>query len=187
MKSEGPAAGGGYHREGSVVIRSWERGDLEVIRRITWETWVATYAAFIPEDDLRRYLDEHYTVLALEELMASEFFHGLLAVEQECALGYAKVQFHPDEQRCYLSSLYVVPAAQGKRVGKRLLGRAESVAREFGVDEIWLGVMVQNVQALDWYARLGFSFVREEPFTMGNTTVRHRIGFRPIQSQEVPS
>jgi ribosomal protein S18 acetylase RimI-like enzyme len=187
MKSEGPAAGGGHHPEGSVVIRSWERGDLEDVRRITWETWVATYAAFIPEHDLRRYLDEHYTVQALEELMASKFFRGLLAVERDIALGYAKVQFHPDDGRCYLSSLYVIPTAQGKGVGKGLLERAESIAREFGVDEIWLGVMVQNVQALDWYTRLGFSFVHEEPFTMGNTTVRHRIGYRPIHSQEVPS
>jgi len=168
-----------------VVIRAWELGDLENVRRITWETWLATYAEFIPEGDLRWYLDTHYTLQALGELMGSEYFRGLLAVEQEIALGYAKVQYHPDDQRCYLSSLYVIPAAQGKGVGRRLLERAESVARQFGVDEIWLGVMVQNTQALDWYTRLGFTFVREEPFTMGNTTVPHRIGHRPIHPKEV--
>ncbi len=170
-----------------MVIRPWERGDLESVRRITWETWLATYAAFIPEGDLRRYFDEHYTVQALGELMASASFRGLFAVAEGSALGYAKVQYHPDDQRCYLSSLYVIPSAQGKGVGKRLLEQAESIAREFGVDEIWLGVMVQNTQALDWYTGLGFTFVREEPFTMGNTTVRHRIGHRPIHPEEVLS
>ena len=184
MKSEESKVNGGSHPEGSVLIRFWERVDLEDVRRITWETWLATYAAFIPEGDLRRYLDKQYTVQALGDLMASEYFRGLLAVEQESVLGYAKVQFHPDEQRCYLSSLYVIPAAQGKGVGKRLLERAELIAREFGVHEIWLGVMVQNTQALEWYTRLGFAFLREEPFTMGNTTVQHRIGYRPIHPDE---
>jgi ribosomal protein S18 acetylase RimI-like enzyme len=184
MKSEESIVTGGSHPEGSVMIRPWERGDLENVRRITWETWLATYASFIPESDLRWYLDKQYTVQALGELMLSVHFRGLLAVEQENALGYAKVQFHADDRRCYLSSLYVVPTAQGKGVGRQLLERAESIAREFGVDEIWLGVMVQNTQALDWYTRLGFMFVREEPFVMGNTTVRHRIGYRPIHAQE---
>jgi len=185
MKSEESIVTGGNHPEGSVIIRPWEREDLENVRRITWETWLAAYAAFIPESDLRWYLDRHYTVQALGELMASGHFRGLLAVEREIALGYAKVQFHPDDGRCYLSSLYVIPTAQGKGVGKLLLVRAESIAREFGVDEIWLGVMVQNTQALDWYTRLGFTFVREESFTMGNTTVLHRIGYRPIHPKEV--
>jgi ribosomal protein S18 acetylase RimI-like enzyme len=46
--------------------------------------------------------------------------------------------------------------------------------------EIWLGVMVQNVDALAWYRKLGFIFEREEPFTMGKTTVPHLIGFKKI-------
>jgi hypothetical protein len=40
--------------------------------------------------------------------------------------------------------------------------------------------MVQNSRTMQWYERIGFVFVKEEPFTMGATSVQHRIGYRPI-------
>jgi hypothetical protein len=40
--------------------------------------------------------------------------------------------------------------------------------------------MVKNRQALVFYRKVGFQFVREEPFTMGKTTVSHLIGFKKL-------
>jgi hypothetical protein len=60
----------------------------------------------------------------------------------------------------------------------RLLESAEEYASEKGLDELWIGVMVKNRQALLFYRKVGFLFVREEPFTMGKTTVSHLIGYR---------
>jgi len=131
-------------------------------------------------DDLRGYFEEHYSVKALGELMASSGFHGLLALLDGEAAGYGKVKFNDQERRCYVSSLYILPAYQGKGVGSKLLTKAEGYARGFGVDEIWLGVMEQNTTALAWYRKIGFQFVKEAPFTMGKTTVNHLIGYRPI-------
>jgi diamine N-acetyltransferase len=167
--------------ESKVRIRSWKADDLETIRTITWTTWVDAYGSFIPEADLRLYFDCVYTVQELTDLLASPEFRGLLAEVGGCAAGYAKVTFASEEKRCYLSSLYVLPAFQGKGVGSLLLQEAEHHALAFGVQEIWLGVMVQNTPTLRWYERIGFTFVEEQPFIMGNTSVPHRIGFRPIR------
>jgi ribosomal protein S18 acetylase RimI-like enzyme len=57
---------------------------------------------------------------------------------------------------------------------------AEDRAVALGMSEVWLGVMIQNTPALEWYKRTGFHFVEEAPFTMGNTTVVHLIGYRTI-------
>jgi diamine N-acetyltransferase len=165
-----------------MEIREWTPVDLPVIRHITWETWVATYASFIPMDDLRGYFDEHYSIQALTELSASQGFHGLLALEDKTPIGYAKVKFNPDERRCYISSLYILPGFQGKGIGTALMAKGEDYARGFGVQEVWLGVMRQNTNALAWYKKIGFHFVEESPFTMGKTSVPHLIGFRPIHS-----
>jgi ribosomal protein S18 acetylase RimI-like enzyme len=162
------------------MIREWTEADLPDVRNITWVTWVATYASFIPLEDLRGYLDEHYCVEALAVLLKDPEFRGLIAVEEGKPAGYAKVKYNPTEKRCYLSSLYVLPEFQGHGIGKKLLTNGEAIARTFGVDEIWLGVMVQNTPALEWYKRIGFQFVEEAPFTMGNTTVNHLIGYRKI-------
>lgn len=165
-----------------VTVKMWTAADLETVRRITWTTWRDAYGSFIPEHDLRSYFDKTYALEELARLHAQTTFRGLLAEVGAEPAGYAKVQFAPAEGRCYVSSLYVLPGFQGRGVGGSLLAAAERHAVEFGVHELWLGVMVQNTQALAWYRRVGFTFVEELPFTMGGTTVPHLIGYRPIHS-----
>jgi hypothetical protein len=69
----------------------------------------------------------------------------------------------------------------------RLLESAEEYAAEKGLDELWIGVMVKNRQALLLYRKVGFQFVREEPFTMGKTTVNHLIGYKKSGSSTLLS
>ena len=163
-----------------MKIREWAAADVETIRRLTWTTWIDAYGSFIPEVDLKQYFDSVYSVEELSQLLGTPHFRGLLAEADGVAAGYAKVRYAPGEARCYVSSLYILPEFQGMGVGKVLLEEAERRALAFGVKEIWLGVMVQNTRALEWYLRKGFVFVEEQPFTMGSTSVPHRIGYRPI-------
>jgi ribosomal protein S18 acetylase RimI-like enzyme len=180
MKNEALEARQGDRPEGSVVIRPWQQDDLEEVRRITWETWLATYASFIPVTDLRSYFDEHYSLPALQELAGRENISGFAAVVEGVVAGYLKTQAAHEEGRFYVSSVYVLPGYQGKRLGTRLMQEAEGLARRSGFDRIWLGVMVQNLGALEWYRKTGFQFVEEAPFTMGKTTVNHLIGYRVL-------
>jgi ribosomal protein S18 acetylase RimI-like enzyme len=163
-----------------IVIRLWEKGDLASIRRITWESWISTYLSFVPESDLKCYFDIHYTEESLLSMFDDPFMHGFIAVMDGQVAGYARLFFNRDENRLYVSSLYFLPAFQGQGMGTRLLEAAEGYAREKGLDELWIGVMVKNRQALDFYRKVGFQFIREEPFTMGKTTVSHLIGCKKI-------
>ncbi len=108
------------------------------------------------------------------------FTHGFIAETDDQIAGYARLFFSRDENRLYVSSLYLLPDFQGQGMGKRLLDAAEGYAAEKGVDELWIGVMVKNRQALVFYRKVGFQFVREEPFTMGKTTVSHLIGYKKL-------
>ncbi len=102
---------------------------------------------------------------------------SLQSVDDHIA-GYARLFFNRDENRLYVSSLYLLPEFEGKGIGIRLLESAERYAAEKRLDELWIGVMVKNRQALVFYRKVGFLFVREEPFTMGKTTVSHLIGYK---------
>jgi len=44
-----------------IAIRPWQKGDMEALRKITWQSWISTYSSFIPESDLGSYFDIHYT------------------------------------------------------------------------------------------------------------------------------
>ena len=79
------------------------------------------------------------------------------------------------------------PRFQGAGIGGQLLERAEREARDRGADALWLGVMVKNTRALEWYKRNGFAFVEEAPFVMGASSADHLIGFRPLTDMSTTS
>jgi len=163
-----------------IVIRSWQKDDLASIRRITWQSWMSTYSSFIPESDLRSYFDIHYTEASLLGMFNDPFTHSFIAEINDQIAGYARLVFNRDENRLYVPSLHVLRDFQGQGTGRRLLEAAEVFATDKGLDKLWIGVMVKNRQALVFYRKVGFQFVREEPFTMSKTTVNHLIGYKRL-------
>jgi len=163
-----------------IVIRPWQRGDLESLGKITWQSWISTYLNFIPENDLRSYFDIHYTEASFLGMFNNPVTQVFIAEVDDHIAGYARLFFNQKENRLYVPSLYLLPDFQGQEIGRRLLETAEEYAAEKGVAELWIGVMVKNRQALVFYRKVGFQFVREEPFTMGKTTVSHLIGYKKL-------
>jgi ribosomal protein S18 acetylase RimI-like enzyme len=160
------------------ALRVWTVGDIETVRMIARETWKATYGAFIPDADLTEYLETRYAVEALTNTIADPLFRGFLASWEDHDAGYMIVSTPSKEDRCYVSSVYVLPAYQGKGIGRAFMAEARRYAQRRGFDRIWLGVMTANTAARAWYERNGFRFVKKEPFTMGTTTVEHLIGYQ---------
>ncbi|MDP3097721.1 MAG: GNAT family N-acetyltransferase [Syntrophales bacterium] len=163
-----------------ILIRPWRMEDLPAVRRILWESWMAAYSAFVPEEDLRAYHEETYRIESLTHLYESPFVHGFIGEADGEAAGFARTQFNKSENRLFLASLYLLPDFQRKGIGGRLLRAAEEKALAYNLGDLWVGVMVQNEAARRWYEKRGFRFVREEPFRMGGTTVPHLIGFNVI-------
>src|SRR5512137_1189545 len=97
----------------SVEVRPWTERDLPSVREITWETWVATYVSLVPLQDLRTYFDEHYSLQALETFFRGSDTGGFLATVDREPAGYARTRFSVEEDRFYVTSLYVRPPYQG--------------------------------------------------------------------------
>lgn len=151
---------------------------MEEIRRVTWLSWTAAYSGFIPGSDLKTYFDTHFNAESLSALLADPSTKGFVAESGGRVAGYARLFFHGGENRLYLAALYLLPDFQGRGIGRRLVEAAERYAVERHLEEVWVGVMVLNRRAVGFYRREGFRFVRDEPFTMGKTTVRHLIGYK---------
>lgn len=163
-----------------IVIRPWQKSDLASIRRITWQSWISAYSSFIPESDLMSYFDIHYTKTSFLSMFNDPSTQVFIAEADDRIAGYTRLFFNRDENHLYVPSLYLAPDFQGQDIGRQLLEAAEEYAAAKGLDELWIGVMVKNRQALVFYRKVGFQFVREEPFTMGKTTVNHLIGYKKL-------
>lgn len=170
----------------SVVVRRWTSRDIASVRHIALTTWRATYGSFIPDEDILSFFNTYYTEEILQQFCEGESSRGFIAEIAEVATGFAKTHFDGGTREFHLDSVYVLPEFQGKRIGSKLLRVCEDFALSLNADRVWLGVMTQNVAARDWYKKIGFQFVREEPFTMGKTTVLHLIGFRKMRNRQSP-
>jgi ribosomal protein S18 acetylase RimI-like enzyme len=168
----------------NTVIRQIEVRDIQAVRHVIWETWLATYGSVIPERDIREYFDEHYSVPALTELFKKIDVMGYIVEVDDATAGFVRTEYRRNENRFFISSLYILPAYQGGGLGRKLLTIAEDKARQYGVKQVWLAVMTDNTTALAWYAKLGFNFIDEDPFTVGKTHITHRIGYRTIPPEK---
>ena len=163
-------------------VRRWTLDDLTIIQDVLWKTWLDSYSHFIPEEDLRSYFSEHYDLDSLRTLFHNPMADGFVALDDEKLVGFMRTARDPEENRYYISSIYVLPHYQTKGLGRALMIRAAAEVKAFRLDRVWIGVMVQNHQAVDWYKTMGYEVVRTEPFTMGKSTVDHYIGFIKIES-----
>jgi len=165
-----------------IAYRPWKESDLVSIQNLLLETWLDAYASFIPEKDLIGYHEATYTVEAMTAMFKDPNINGFVAEADRSLVGYIRTRIAQDEKRFYVPSLYVLPHHQGKGVGRSLMAMAVDEAVVHGFDRIWIGIMEKNKDGLDWYRKFGYKAVEEAPFTMGNTTVNHYIGYVLVKS-----
>jgi ribosomal protein S18 acetylase RimI-like enzyme len=159
-----------------MTIRKWIDTDAEGVRNVLQLSWQEAYSSFIPKTDLDNYLDKTYSIELLKEASKNKDFICYVAEINNIVCGWLKLYISKDENRFYLSSIYVLPEYQKLKIGLQFYTLACEEATKLGFKEIYIGVMVQNDRALHWYKKLGFDFFEEQPFTMGNTSVPHLIG-----------
>jgi len=129
---------------------------------------------------LNSYLNETYNDEKLNQLLNNADTKIFIAEVDSKQAGIMRVSENKTEKRFYLNSLYVLPEFQGFGVGRELSVLAENIALALQYDKIWLGVMEQNIKAIEWYSKNGFVFPESEPFQMGNTVINHFIGYKII-------
>jgi|WetSurMetagenome_2_1015567.scaffolds.fasta_scaffold205583_2 diamine N-acetyltransferase len=164
-----------------VTLRNWTKKDFPIIKNILLTTWKETYS-FIPEKDILTHFGKFYCDDKLIEILNDPYSKGILAEVNSIPAGWLKSFEDIINKKFFISSLYVLPEFQGYGLGKKLLNEACTIAYQKQFKKVWLGVMKQNVKALEWYKNLGFVFVEEEPFQMGATEVMHLIGYKIIKS-----
>ncbi len=90
---------------------------------------------------------------------ASPAFSVIIAERDGEAVGYALYQpFYNTDLACrglWLSDIFVVEEARGRRIGRKLLAAVARRAVDWGACSLWWGVRSANVRARTFYAELG--------------------------------
>jgi len=136
----------------NIRIRQASDDDVDPLTRLINAAFVVEQVVFDGDrvDDLgvRAYMSGGVFLLA-------EDSHGLAGC----------VYIETREARSYLGLLSVQPARQGSGIGRQLVAAAENFAAQSGSRIMDLRVISARAgQLLPFYQRLGYKFVRNEPF-----------------------
>ena len=162
-----------------ALIRRATPADAEVLARLGETTFVETFVEGFrmdyPPDDLAEFVAQNYTAEAFSRILTDPEVAAWIAEDSSGGLAYATAGPnhlpHPDARRDHgeLYRLYVARAAQGRRLGARMLQRALDWLEQTRPGPIWIGVWSGNEKAQRLYAHFGFEKAGEYDFPVGRT------------------
>lgn len=117
---------------------------FNIIQNIAAITWPVTYSDIISKEQLEYMMQQMYSLEALN-LNLNEGHHFILAEEDGEYWGFAAYQHeYNSQQRTHIHKIYVLPEAQGRKVGSQLMHYIQQRATEYGSHRITLNVNRAN-------------------------------------------
>lgn len=108
-----------------------------------------------------------YSLDTLEK-QASEGHRFYLAEEKGEMLGFTGIELNQELGKTKIHKIYILPTAQGKGIGKKLIKEIKEIALENNQTSLLLNVNKYNQGAIDFYEYLGFKKVKDEVIDIGN-------------------
>lgn len=155
-------------------IRPVQVEELDELRRLAQETFIAAFAAHNSAEDMDAYVSRHFSSAYFEQLYLTPGSSFFLAYEEEKAIAYLKLNIDDAQSEQSLTNsieierIYVHEAHQGKGYGQVLLDFAVNYGRQLQKTWIWLGVWEQNHGAIRFYERHGFTTFSQHDFYLGS-------------------
>lgn len=167
------------------TIRVASTSDLSVIQAIATAAYHDTYVSIIGLEQVDFMLRKFYNLDALsEQIQQGHVF--IIATEAGEDIGFAsynKIEEAPGVFK--LQKLYLLPEKQGSGLGRFLVEKVISKAREAGGDKLILNVNRYN-KSLGFYEKLGFVITEKvdipigEHFFMNDYVMEREIGNKAI-------
>ncbi len=158
-----------------LTFRDAQLKDAAGLAEIGRDTFVETFGNLYPPGDLRKYLDDTYSISRMEADLKDPDVEVRIAFSGRkmaayCKIGPCKLPFDVGpEPALELHRVYVYQAGQGVGVGRILLAWAIERSRQRGAKNLFLGVWESNERAIALYESRGFEKVGGYKFKVGDT------------------
>jgi diamine N-acetyltransferase len=157
-----------------VEVVTCSAKDIPALVAIGRQTFTEAYAHLNTPENMAEYMNKTFTAENLGRELnqkASVFYKARVGGE---VTGYLKVNYAEaqtdlkDPASLEIERIYVAEAWHGRGIGKILLDKAITVAREARLVYIWLGVWEKNPKAIAFYRKQGFEQFDTHNFVIGD-------------------
>ena len=157
-----------------IHIEKVSLSEIQALKAIAEKTFLDTYASQNTEEDMAKYLADHFNLKLLgKEVNSTDSAYYFAKIENEI-IGYFKLNYGQaqteliDESAVEIERIYATKAYHCKGLGKLLFENSVQIAKKRNAPYIWLGVWDKNARAIRFYEKCGFAEFDRHVFMLGN-------------------
>ena len=153
-----------------ISIARATEANLPIIQDIAYQTWPSTFSDILSPEQIAYMLEMMYSQDSLTIQMNEKSHIFLLAQDSESGhyLGFISYELnYKGVPKTKIHKIYLLPASQGKGVGKQLIESVADIAGNHQNISLSLNVNRHN-KAIQFYERIGFRHVANETIDIGN-------------------
>lgn len=158
----------------NIKISKIDLKDIEQLQIIGRETFFETFSDENTMENMQKYLEEGFGISKLTKEINNPNSEFYFAEIDSNKVGYLKINFGQAQtelknNKCLeIERIYVLKELHGKKVGQTLYEKALTIAKQKGVEFLWLGVWEKNKRAIYFYKKNGFIEFDKHIFKLGD-------------------
>ena len=166
------------------MIRLALPDDAAEIARVHVAAWRSSYRGLLADDFLASLSEAGYTD-RWRRVIGDGADRVFVVEEPEGIVGFASGGRERAGESGFegeLYAIYIVAGSQRKGHGRELVRAIAAALREMDLQDMIVWVLRDNAPAREFYERLGGSYVRMQPITIGETTLQEvSYGWRRLE------
>lgn len=156
-----------------IKIIKIDKAKVHDLQQVARKSFIETFAEYNSESDLNTYLNNNLGLNQLTkeiENLNSQFY---LVYHNSKPIAYLKLNIYSaqtenrGDEYIEIERIYILKEFKGKGIGKELMKLAEQIGQEMSKSKIWLGVWEKNLDAIQFYTKMGFIKCGEHLFVLG--------------------
>jgi ribosomal protein S18 acetylase RimI-like enzyme len=157
-----------------TIIQQGIAADSRLISELSVKTFYETYAAHNTMEDMVKYTASNFGEDRIRKELEEKKQIYFLCYFNGNPAGYAALRYEnqPVEltglKAAEVGRIYVLNDFKNKGIGKELIRKCIETAAKQGFERLWLGVWQENLPAINFYEKNGFSKIGIQTFRLGD-------------------
>lgn len=141
---------------------------LRQLAVLSEQIWHECFPGIISEEQIDYMVERFQSYNAMRRQLESEGYNYFFVTDNGEVCGYTGYVLEPENNRLFLSKLYLRSDCRGRGLSSKIIDRLCEVCRENGLERIRLTVNIHNRQAIEVYKHKGFAVAFDQKADIGS-------------------
>ena len=151
-----------------IDYKKVEKKDFTLLSSIAKRLWHLAYDNLLGSTQVEYMISKFQSTSAFESQTENEHYTYYFITYNNEKVGYVALQNSPNEERLFLSKLYLAPEIQKKGIAVKTLNFIKDKAKEWKKKAVYLTVNKANERAILVYEKFGFFKINSVVTDIGN-------------------